>query len=117
MNEQDKQWDGNDWEDEDFIEQENHKPNHNEINEVELVVPMLFKFVADLSPSVLTQKYVFEVVHSDHPNHKSSHNTNQSSETHQETGWGDFDNFITDKNFQKHSIQNLKDWPNYDVVH
>jgi len=117
VNDQDEQWDGNYWEDANFIEHENEKTNHNEVNEVELMVPMFFKFLADLSPRVLTQKHVFEVVHANHCNEKPSHYTNQSSETHQETNWDDFDIFVTHKSFQKQSCENLKDRPNRKMVH
>ena len=103
MNEQYKNWDWNEGKYELLVEHENHDSHQNKVQEVKLTVFEFFWFLRDLTPSVLTQQDVFEVVDTYQCNEESRNDTNQSSEMKKHSSWDDLNIFVTDQNLQEES--------------
>ena len=117
MDHQNKDRDRNQREEFLVIEHENHHSHHQQVQEVYLTVSKFFCFLTDLTPCVLTQEDVFAVVDSDQCDEESSHNTSESSEVEENTCCEDFDIFVTYKDLQEQSSQNLQYRPHCDMTH
>ena len=117
MDDQDKHRNRNHREEFLVIEHENHHSHHQQVQEVDLAVFEFFWFLADLTPCVLTQENVFAVVDSDQCDEESSYNANESSKVEKDTCCEDINVFVTDKDLQQQSSQDLHYRPHHNMTH